>query len=252
MSKSKQTIGKAALKKSLVDQQIEESDNSWMTTYGDLITVLLTFFVMLQGLSIVNSDKFAELVNKNNFFLVPKKFEGAKFVGKGQVAIQQEDYNDLKYQKKAQERINTLSKLIIKDFRKVGLRHIVTAKPSRDRMSVKIDINSSVLFRSGKGHMTSSAEAIIDKLTNEFCKYKDIKIGIEGHTDSIPIKTVAYPSNWELSAIRATSVLRRMVDNCIDPSQITATGYGDRVPINTNGDMQSLARNRRIVIRLQY
>lgn len=100
--------------------------------------------------------------------------------------------------------------------------------------------------------MSNTALLIVDKLTKEFCQHNDLKINIQGHTDNIPINTVAYPSNWELSAIRATSVLRRMIDKCVDPSMITATGYGDRMPIAENDNPQGRATNRRIVILLEY
>ncbi len=245
-------IGKSATKSSLVDPYLEEDNPSWMTTYGDLITVILTFFVMLQGLSIVNEDKFSELFNKRKFFLISQQFNEMKLMGKDRVSVPQEEFSELKSRRMAQKRILRLSKMIMKDFRRIGLQHIVKAKPSKDRLSVEVQVNSSVLFKSGKGHMTETASMIIDKLTSEFCTYDDVKINIEGHTDNVPIKTAAYPSNWELSAIRATSVLRRMINNCIDPSNVTATGYGDRVPISHNNDAQGRAKNRRIVIRLEY
>ncbi len=250
---SPELLGNAAKKNSLVDQQLEDDGgDSFMTTYADLISVLLTFFVLLQGLSIVNEDKFSELFNRKSFFLVAKKFETMQFVSKEKVAVEKEDFKQIEETRQAQERVERLSKLIMRDFRRVGLKHIVTAKPTKDRMAVEIKINSSVLFQSGQGHMSHTALLIVDKLTNEFCKYDDIKVNIEGHTDNVPINTVAYPSNWELSAIRATSVLRRMIDNCLAPSNVTATGYGDRVPIASNDDSQGRATNRRIVIRLEY
>ncbi len=251
---SSQTLGHRARQGSVVDEQVDDdSSSSWLMTYGDLISVLLTFFIMLQGISIVNEDEWAELFNKKHFFLISKEaFEGKKIVAKRKVAIEQDDYAVLTFLKQAQRRIHKLTENVSADFRAAGLRHMVTAKPSLDRMSVEVNINSSLLFRSGQGHMVESAKLIIDKLTNVLCKYDDVKIGIEGHTDNIPINTTAYPSNWELSSIRATSVLRRMVDNCIDPSQITATGFSDRIPVKKNSTAKDRAKNRRIMVRLEY
>ncbi len=214
--------------------------------------MLLTFFVLLQGLSTVNEDQWSAIFNRKKFFTVSRAFEDSKLAGKDKVTIEKGEFDELKALKFAQGKIKALSKTIKKNITRAGLKYYVTAVPAQDRMSVEIKINSSVLFKSGQGHMNSSALMIIDKLSRELCKHDGIQIRIEGHTDNVPINTVAYPSNWELSAIRATSVLRRMIDNCVAPSQVTATGYGDRVPVADNDTAQSRAENRRIVIRLEY
>jgi flagellar motor protein MotB len=102
-----QTLGQRAQQGSDIDQQLEDdSSSSWLMTYGDLISVLLTFFVMLQGISIVNEDEFAELFNRENFFVFSKEeFKKLKVVAKEKVAIEQEDFAALTFLKQAQSRI---------------------------------------------------------------------------------------------------------------------------------------------------
>ena len=75
---------------------------------------------------------------------------------------------------------------------------------------------------------------------------RQYNVNIRGHTDNVPINTVRFPSNWELSALRATSVLRRFIDQGVNPVRVTATGYGELLPIAANDDTLGRARNRRV------
>ena len=78
----------------------------------------------------------------------------------------------------------------------------------------------------------------------------DFPVTIEGHTDNVPIKTAAFPSNWELSAVRATTVLRIFADSGVPAAKLTAIGYGDTRPVEPNDSIEGRARNRRVSIQI--
>ena len=82
-------------------------------------------------------------------------------------------------------------------------------------------------------------------------KERTIKIFIQGHTDDVPIHTVKFESNWELSAVRATAVLRHFYDKGIDPEKLTATGYADTFPMVPNNTKEGRAKNARIEFILE-
>ena len=94
------------------------------------------------------------------------------------------------------------------------------------------------LFKPGGAQLTPEARPVLDEIVKIVKKKGDHKIFIQGHTDDVPIHTKKFESNWELSAVRATSVLRYFYDKGIDPEKLTATGYADTFP------MQSLASVR--------
>ena len=79
----------------------------------------------------------------------------------------------------------------------------------------------------------------------------DFPITIEGHTDNIPINTVSFPSNWELSAVRASSVVRLFVGRGVAAARLTAAGYGDQRPLDNNDTADGRARNRRVTILIE-
>ena len=84
-----------------------------------------------------------------------------------------------------------------------------------------------------------------------FSDHADYRIAIRGHTDDRNIQTRQFPSNWELSAVRATTVLRFFIQQGIDPQRMTATGYADYIPLVDNDSAENRARNRRVEFVLE-
>lgn len=107
-----------------------------------------------------------------------------------------------------------------------------------------------VLFDSGKAVVKSSAYDVLSRVANILKdKVADKNIGVEGHTDNVPIKYSGWKSNWELSTARATSVLHYLVDNCsISPERMQATGYGEYRPVASNLAAEGRQKNRRVEI----
>jgi len=107
-----------------------------------------------------------------------------------------------------------------------------------------------VLFDSGKTVIKSSAYDVLNKVANILKdKVADKNIGVEGHTDNVPIKYSGFKSNWELSTARATSVLHYLVDSCsVSPERLQATGYGEYRPVASNLTTDGRQKNRRVEI----
>ena len=112
-----------------------------------------------------------------------------------------------------------------------------------------MEINSSILFTSGSATLSNQASRILTSLTDVF---KDSRnpLYVSGYTDNLPISTVKYPSNWELSSARAASVVQLMADNGIDPSRMGAIGFGEFRPVSDNSTPENRQKNRRVIIRI--
>ena len=107
------------------------------------------------------------------------------------------------------------------------------------------------LVESGQAELKERARFIFANLGQMFRDYAYYAIAIRGHTDDRNIETTQFPSNWELSAVRATTVLRFFIDQGIDPERMTATGYADYLPLDDNNSVENRARNRRVEFVLE-
>ena len=131
--------------------------------------------------------------------------------------------------------------------REIADKQILLEKTSR---GLVITMANDILFDSGKAKLKSSAHAALNKIAsvlNETVPDRDI--GVEGHTDNVPIKYSGWKSNWELATARATTVLHYLVESCdVAPQRLSAIGYGEYRPIDTNDNKEGRARNRRVEI----
>jgi chemotaxis protein MotB len=117
----------------------------------------------------------------------------------------------------------------------------------REDMWLEIEINTDILFPSGAGEFANAAEPVLDKLA-EVLKPFPNPIRVEGHTDDRPIRTAAFPSNWELSAARAASVVHQFTKQGIDPLRLEIVGFGEFHPRQTNDTPEGRNANRRVAI----
>jgi chemotaxis protein MotB len=114
-------------------------------------------------------------------------------------------------------------------------------------MWLEIEINTDILFPSGAGEFAPTAEPVLDKLA-EVLKPFPNPIRVEGHTDDRPIRTAAFPSNWELSAARAASVVHQFTRQGIDPLRLEIVGFGEFHPRQPNDTNEGRNANRRVVV----
>lgn len=116
---------------------------------------------------------------------------------------------------------------------------------------VRFRISSEVLFASGDASLTPAGLEVIDRLLPAFNQAPDHTIVVEGHSDNIPINTVRFPSNWELSASRASAVVRHLETRGLNPTRLRATGMADTKPLAPNDTPQGRSQNRRVEIVME-
>jgi len=114
---------------------------------------------------------------------------------------------------------------------------------------VELEMNSELLFASGKAELSSKAVPVLQKVAEAVRDVPNV-INVEGYTDNVPISTGFYPSNWDLSSARATSVVKELVKNNIPATRLSAVGYGEFHPIADNKDEEGRFKNRRVVLVL--
>ncbi len=124
-------------------------------------------------------------------------------------------------------------------------------KVTRDREGIRITIRSPILFDSGKADLNPEALPVLDELITILEQNPDT-IVVEGHTDNVPISSVEFPSNWELSTARAISVARYLFEKGnMDPKRFNVAGYGEHHPVKTNETPDGRQENRRVEILLK-
>jgi chemotaxis protein MotB len=116
---------------------------------------------------------------------------------------------------------------------------------------VRFRISSEVLFASGDSALTPAGQQVMDRLLPAFNQAQDHSILVEGHTDNVPISTTRFPSNWELAATRAGSVVRHLESRGLNPTRLRATGLSDTRPLVSNATPEGRAANRRVEITME-
>ncbi|WP_026893844.1 OmpA/MotB family protein [Clostridiisalibacter paucivorans] len=227
-------------------KQSQQNTQGWLNTYADLVTLLLCFFVLLFSFSEVDSQKFQAIL---------KSFQGSLGVFEGGKTIQDAPYinreNDtiVDFDTQEAEDFQRLSQYIEEYAEGKGLESKIST--NIDERGLVIRVLDNLFFDSGRAELKPKAREVIlyigDILTQE--EFKDKHIKIEGHTDTDRINTARFPSNWELSVIRATNVLRLLEEEKgIDGRRISASGYGPNRPVAPNNSSINKAKNRRVDI----
>lgn len=247
---------------------------AWAIPYGDLVTLLFALFTVMYAMSSVNEGKFRVLSDSMiaAFHGAPKSMQpinvGSKQSGKGGdkqlVGVSPTALMKLKDQKQgsdltprdpeAEKESQHEDKpgALIRMQRQVqnAMQALIDAKlvsVRRENMWLEIEINTDILFPSGAAEFSSAAEPVLDKLA-EVLKPFPNPIRVEGHTDNRPIKTAAFPSNWELSAARAASVVHQFTKAGIDPMRLEIVGFGEMHPRDSNDTPEGRNANRRVAV----
>ncbi len=219
---------------------IKQGLDDWVMTYGDMMSLLLTFFVLIVSFSSMQETKFNQAAaSLADAFGVMTSPESVIDFNTPIVPNHnpQEDAEVL-YE------VRSVEKLLLDE----GLENQVEVKVTDD--GVLFSINAPFMFNSGGADLKNEPKLVLDKLAGFFTKYP-YKIKVQGHTDSIPMNSSKFPSNWELSAGRAVAVARYFQGMGMPPKQIEATGYGEHRPIADNKTAEGRAKNRRVEIFLQ-
>jgi len=225
-----------------------DDDATWLITYADLMTLLLVFFVLLYSLAFFEKEKYMSRIESIKIQLTEnQELKGVMEVFDESGALDQkisiEDITGLR------SRETTMVKAIERFVRQLDQdKNIVTQMKDG---KVIVTVSGEALFSSGSAVLSPDSLPVFDRMIQIFDDFLEYNINIKGHTDNIPISTKAFPSNWELSAIRATTVLKYLVSRGIKPQRLTATGYGDIIPLVPNTTDKNKARNRRVEFVLE-
>lgn len=241
--------------------QEEEHENHerWLVSYADFITLLFAFFVVMYAISSVNEGKYRVLSSSMvQAFRSATNESGATIVTAPQVtgspittiSTRQPRPNPEVEAKRAEFRQKMRS--MAEDVKRV-LEPLVAGGQVRVTEGVNgisIEINASALFKPGEAQLGIDATRAL-RAVAEVIATGDFPIKVEGHTDTLPISTPLFPSNWELSAARASSVVRLFVESGVTPGRLTAAGYSDQRPVADNASAEGRARNRRVTIQIE-
>lgn len=225
-----------------------DDDAPWLVTYADLMTILLVFFVLLYTLSFFEKEMYKKAVEK--------------------IKVQvQEDADLIGLMELMEVPETTDSQISIEDItgmhsREKSLFENITrfARSSSQKQNIStrildgkiiVNVRGKAIFSSGSAGLNPAAVSIFNEIIQILKDYPEYNINIKGHTDDIPISTTVFPSNWELSAVRATTVLKYLVSKGISPKRLTATGYGNVMPLAPNISEENRALNRRVEFVLE-
>ncbi len=226
-----------------------------MTTYSDMATLMMTFFIILSTMLALNipitwiaGDRLIRITQRD------RSIDDAI-----DVVLTREERELLdRIWDLREEQMRELAK--IDDMRRMAKevqQYIIDANLSRfvrvdvSKWKLKIVPLAPFLFRPASADLRPGGKEFIDLLARVFLQSPGVEVRIGGHTDDIPINTPRYPSNWELSCARATSVMRYLIDeHGVEPAILSAIGYGPHQPAASNETAEGRAMNRRVEIEI--
>lgn len=215
----------------------------YMLTYGDMMTLLLTFFVLLLSFANMDRTKFEQAIGSLKGALGVLKANKATVMPSRYT----QTYKKMKKAESAQlkEKLEALKREIMKEAQKAGVSDKVMMDISKDQIHFRL--SEDVLFDSGSAQIKSGADSLF-AVIGDVLKLVPYETRVEGHTDNVPISSGRYRDNWDLSTDRALSVVRRFIGNGIDPTRFQAIGYGEYKPIADNASPDGRKMNRRVEI----
>ncbi len=218
----------------------------WLVSYADFITLLFAFFVVMYAISSVNEGKYKVLSStlKNIFETQPSSSKPIS-LSQGQVGSPTaHDPSASEDQRRALVQVQEHMQTTLSHEIRMHQISIV------DHGSwLEVNIRSELLFDSGSAVINQSALVILARIADEL-KGMDNVLRIAGYTDNQPIVSPIYPSNWELSAARAVSVLRFFSERGVDEARMAAIAYGEFHPVADNSTEEGRQRNRRVMVAI--
>lgn len=226
-----------------------ENHERWLVSYADFITLLFAFFVVMYSISSINEGKYKILSETlTGVFSQPERSIKPIPVGDERPRTTEPDNSMVDEASTEQIAASTLQNIAdsIRDAFG-GLLQSDQLKVRGNELWIEIELSSGLLFPSGDALPNDMAFEIIEKIAKILAPYGN-PVHVEGFTDNQPIKTAQFPTNWELSAARAASIVRMLAMDGVDPSRMAAVGYGEFQPVADNATAEGRARNRRVVL----
>jgi chemotaxis protein MotB len=240
-----------------------ENHERWLVSYADFVTLLFGFFVVMYSISSVNEGKYRILSDAlDEAFSKQDIAERSDKIIEGEqrpttfqpiqldhlMTEQENKEEQLRVEIKEERR---LLKRIAEQFEDILEPYIdqKLVEVKRNDFWLELEMKSGMLFSSGEAQLSKSAIPLLKKIV-EILRQTHNVLHVEGHTDNIPIDTVEFPSNWDLSSARASSVVKEFVNDGINPARMAALGYGEFHPVADNKSVQGRFKNRRVVLVL--
>lgn len=245
------------------------SEGGWLTTYADLMTLLLAFFVLLFSMSSIEDQKYEMIINslQNSLIgsngstildnpgqlqenLVSESDDETNSVEnpnwkefnsetESEESSNLEDTQQLEYTQTNNELKDIVSSFLVEKELDSAVKFEIVEE------GILLDVNENILFDLGKSEIKSGSLDTLSRLGKLFEEF-DKEIRVIGHTDDIPISTTQYPSNWELGASRACAIVRYYIRQGFDASRFVCTSYGEMMPVASNETEEGRLQNRRV------
>ncbi|MFO7653893.1 MAG: OmpA family protein [Candidatus Krumholzibacteriia bacterium] len=213
----------------------------WVMTYGDMMTLLLTFFVLIVSFSSIQEVQF-----KQAAMALREAFGVLKTP---------ESVLELNHPIVPRHAPNEEAQLIyeLREMERSLLAEGVEGEVQVEvtPMGIAIRMDAPVLFATGAAELKEGDGGVIARIGGLLAGYPH-PIRVEGHTDSVPMRSARYPSNWHLSAARAVAVATRLQECGVAPERVGATGYGEHRPVADNASLEGRTRNRRVEIFVEF
>ncbi|MDR1204484.1 MAG: flagellar motor protein MotB [Peptococcaceae bacterium] len=234
--------------------------NEWLNTYADMVTLLLTFFVLLFAMSSVDVAKFDAMTQS---FITAFNIGGSGmgFLAGNSPTAEGQDEEDAENAESEQISEAEASELMAyaRETREMQqlleqLNEFLNEDQLQDKVSVTLDergliirFQDSILFTSGSADLLPQSYGVLDEVAAMLADITN-HVRVEGHSDNVPMNTLRFPSNWELSTGRATNVVRYLVDHGLPSDRLSALGYAEFRPVVSNDTADGRAKNRRVDI----
>ncbi|AZT84407.1 flagellar motor protein MotD [Marinobacter sp. NP-4(2019)] len=231
----------------------------WLVSYADFITLLFAFFVVMYSVSSVNEGKYKVLSETlTGVFNAPQRsFQPIEVGDQAPQAapahsedvivppVTEAPRNPEISEEGRAEALRTMADQLALEFDELINQGVVTLETNERWL--ELNLPDSLLFSSGSAEPHYDGFAVVEKIAGVL-RNRDNAVKVEGFTDNRPIRTSAYPSNWELSTARAAAVVRMLSMEGVEPERLAAVGYGAYQPVARNDTEEGRRRNRRVVL----
>lgn len=264
-------------------QDEHANHEAWAIPYADLMTLLLAFFVVMYAISSVNEGKYRVVADalSNAFGSAPRtlspvqvgstplrggRWDAPSVIHAGNrigpsapapandptllpsMASQMPtpvSFRDQAQLRQAEQQLDGIAERLASALAPLVARGLITVR--RSELWIEVEINSDILFPTGSSALEAHARQTLSTLAGVLRAVPN-SVRVEGHTDTLPIATAQFPSNWELSAARAASVVHLFADQGLQPSRLAMVGYGEFRPRADNASAAGRNRNRRVMV----
>lgn len=251
---------------------IEDDQSSWLLTMVDLMTLLLTMFVLLAAYAYQSKDNTVTMVASSGSTQQAQKVDKTPTPQTGPMPTTKTSPGEKPTQGNIPQAGNALigkaGETIIEHSKPSAAGSSANDKASQDQARalfaglgkdvgvsvvkgrINLRVKDNILFSSGNSALSGAGTTLLKRLADRL-KAGDYPIAVQGHTDNVPIHTLQFPSNWELSAARAAAVVQALIASGVQPDRLSAVGFADTRPIANNDTVKGRAENRRVDLELQ-